>query len=87
MRERMTAMFQFNVIFGILIAYVSNYVLRGVNNDDWRWMLGIGAIPSFIYFFLLLAIDESPHYLIKRKKKPWQEKCWIRSTAKILING
>lgn len=69
MRGRMTAMFQFNVIFGILIAYVSNYVLRGVNNDDWRWMLGIGAIPSFIYFFLLLAIDESPHYLIKRKKE------------------
>lgn len=69
MRGRMTAMFQFNVIFGILIAYVSNYALRGINSDDWRWMLGIGAIPSFVYFFLLLFIDESPHYLIKRKKE------------------
>lgn len=69
MRGRMTAMFQFNVIFGILIAYVSNYSLRDINNDDWRWMLGVGAVPSFIYFFLLFFIKESPHYLIKKKKE------------------
>jgi sugar porter (SP) family MFS transporter len=69
MRGRMTAMFQFNVIFGILIAYVSNYALRGINDNDWRWMLGVGAIPSFIYFFLLFFIDESPHYLIKMGKE------------------
>ena len=68
MRGRMTAMFQFNVIFGILIAYVSNYALRDVN-DNWRWMLGVGAIPSFIYFFLLFFIEESPHFLIKKKKE------------------
>lgn len=69
MRGRMTAMFQFNVIFGILIAYVSNYALRDINNDDWRWMLGVGAVPSFIYFFLIFFIGESPHYLIKKKKE------------------
>jgi sugar porter (SP) family MFS transporter len=68
-RGRMTAMFQFNVIFGILIAYVSNYALRGINENDWRWMLGIGAVPSLIYFFLLFFIDESPHYLVKHNKE------------------
>ncbi len=69
MRGRMTAMFQFNVIFGILVAYVSNYALRGMNDNDWRWMLGVGAIPSVIYFFLLFFISESPHFLIRKKKE------------------
>lgn len=68
-RGRMTALFQFNVIFGILVAYLSNYVLRNMSGQDWRWMLGVGAIPALIYFFLLLMIDESPHYLIKIKKE------------------
>src|SRR5690606_23795173 len=68
LRGSMTALFQFNVIFGILIAYVSNYALRDINGNDWRWMLGVGAIPSIIYFFLLFFVRESPHFLIKREK-------------------
>jgi len=64
-RGRMTALFQFNVIFGIMIAYVSNYFLRDVGSEPWRFMLGVAGIPSFIFFSLLFLIPESPRYLIK----------------------
>jgi sugar porter (SP) family MFS transporter len=64
-RGRMTALFQFNVIFGILIAYVSNYMLSDFGDVAWRWMLGVMAIPSVIYFFLLFLVPESPRFLVK----------------------
>lgn len=64
-RGRMTAMFQFNVIFGILLAYVSNYLLRNAGDEPWRWMLGVAGIPSAIYLLSLLAVPESPRFLIK----------------------
>lgn len=64
-RGRMTALFQFNVIFGILMAYVSNYLLREAGGEPWRWMLGVAGIPAFIFFSLLFIIPESPRFLIK----------------------
>lgn len=68
MRGRMTALFQFNVIFGILIAFVSNYALRNLGDDAWRWMLGIGGLPAVAYFFLLFLVPESPRFLVKKDK-------------------
>jgi sugar porter (SP) family MFS transporter len=64
-RGRMTALFQFNVIFGILMAYVSNYLLSDSGDVSWRWMLGVMAIPAVIYFFLLFLVPESPRFLVK----------------------
>ncbi len=64
-RGRMTAMFQFNVIFGILIAYISNFLLRDFGVESWRWMLGVVSIPAFVFFTLLFIIPESPRFLIK----------------------
>jgi len=64
-RGRMTAMFQFNVISGILIAYVSNYLLREVGAEPWRWMLGVAGIPASLFLVLLFIIPESPRFLIK----------------------
>ena len=64
-RARMTAMFQFNVISGILIAYVSNYLLREAGSEPWRWMLGVAGIPAFLFFVMLFVIPESPRFLIK----------------------
>jgi sugar porter (SP) family MFS transporter len=64
-RGRMTAMFQFNVILGILIAYVSNYLLREAGAEPWRWMLGVAGIPASLFLVLLVIIPESPRYLIK----------------------
>ena len=64
-RGRMTAMFQFNVIFGILIAFVSNFLLRDFGTEPWRWMLGVAGIPALLFFAFLFIIPESPRFLIK----------------------
>ncbi|MEO8406503.1 MAG: sugar porter family MFS transporter [Chitinophagaceae bacterium] len=67
-RGRLVAMYQFNIVFGILIAFISNYLLKGFQGDlDWRWMLGVSAIPSFIYTIMVIGLPESPRWLITRK--------------------
>jgi len=67
-RGRLGAMYQFNIVFGILIAYVSNYLLKGFQgSNDWRWMLGVSAIPSFIYTIMAISLPESPRWLITKK--------------------
>ncbi len=67
-RGFLVALFQFNIVFGILIAYVSNYLLQRTNSpDDWRWMLGIVGIPSLIFTLLTLFVSESPRWLALKK--------------------
>ncbi len=66
-RGRMGISFQFNIVFGILIAYVSNYLFDGFGDNDWRWMLGIVAIPSVIFSFLMLLTPETPRWLLLYK--------------------
>jgi MFS transporter, SP family, arabinose:H+ symporter len=65
-RGRMVISFQFNIVLGILIAYVSNYLLAGGEND-WRWMLGIVAIPSLFFSILMLLTPETPRWLLLYK--------------------
>lgn len=66
-RGRLVALFQFNVVAGILIAFVSNYLLQEVDANAWRWMLGVQAFPSAIFLVAVLFIPESPRWLIFRK--------------------
>ncbi len=67
-RGKLVAAFQFNIVFGILMAYLSNYLLQGVGgNDSWRLMLGVVAIPAFIYGILILFVPESPRWLMVHK--------------------
>ncbi len=67
-RGRMVISFQFNIVFGILIAYVSNYLFDGFGGDnDWRWMLGVVALPSLVFSAMVLFTPESPRWLITRK--------------------
>ena len=66
-RGRLAGMFQFNIVFGILVAFASNSVLSGMSENDWRWMLGVAAFPSIIYTVLTLVIPESPRWLINKK--------------------
>ena len=67
-RGRLVAMYQFNIVFGILIAFLSNYFLQGVNGaNDWRLMLGVLAVPSIIYTILVTKLTESPRWLITKK--------------------
>ena len=66
-RGRLAGMFQFNIVFGILIAFVSNALLAGVGENAWRWMLGVAAFPSLLYAVLCLGLPESPRWLLSRK--------------------
>ena len=68
-RGRMVISFQLNVVAGILVAYFSNYLLQGVGGEnDWRWMLGVVAIPSLVFSLLMLVTPETPRWLILYKK-------------------
>ncbi len=67
-RGRLVAAYQFNIVFGILAAFISNYLLQGVGgSNDWRWMLGIEALPALVYTVLVLGIPESPRWLAVKK--------------------
>jgi len=66
-RGRLAGMFQFNIVFGILVAYVSNALLAGIGVNAWRWMLGVAAFPSLLYALFCLGLPESPRWLLSRK--------------------
>ncbi len=66
-RGRLVALFQFNVVLGILVAYLSNYLLADVGAEPWRWMLGVQALPSVIFLVAVLSIPESPRWLLLKK--------------------
>ncbi|MBR06070.1 MAG: MFS transporter [Rickettsiales bacterium] len=64
-RGRLGILYQFNLVFGILIAFISNYLLQGVGGEnDWRWMLGIEAVPAFLYTIMVIGVPKSPRWLI-----------------------
>src|SRR6266404_1960638 len=67
-RGRLVGFFQFNVVFGILLAYFSNYVisLQHVGAAEWRWELGITALPAALFFVMLFTIPRSPRWLVKK---------------------
>ena len=66
-RGKMVAMFQFNVVFGILVAFLSNYLLQDVGSTSWRWMLGVEAFPAAVFVGLVLLVPESPRWLIIKR--------------------
>lgn len=69
-RGRLGIFYQFNIVFGILIAFISNYLLQGVGGDnDWRIMLGIEALPALVYTLLVLGVPESPRWLLLHKNE------------------
>lgn len=67
-RGRFVAFFQFNIVLGIVIAYLSNYLINGIPND-WRWMLGVLAVPSLLFGVLLYTVPESPRWLMSRGRE------------------
>ncbi|WP_276500761.1 sugar porter family MFS transporter [Terrimonas pollutisoli] len=68
-RGKLVGLFQFNVVFGIVVSYFSNYLIGQTGEDAWRLMLGIQAVPAAIFFFLLRFVPESPRWLIMKKGK------------------
>jgi MFS transporter, SP family, arabinose:H+ symporter len=66
-RGRLAGMFQFNIVLGILVAFVSNALLAGIGENAWRWMLGVAAFPSLLYAAFCFGLPESPRWLLSRK--------------------
>ncbi|AWB65995.1 MFS transporter [Saccharobesus litoralis] len=73
-RGKLVALYQFQLVFGILIAFLSNYLLSGVISHDWRLMLGVEAIPAAAFLLLVLKVPESPRWLYLFKNKTDQAK-------------
>ncbi|MCI4668543.1 MAG: sugar porter family MFS transporter [Bacteroidia bacterium] len=67
-RGKLVALYQFMIVFGIFVAFFSNYFLDGVGgNNDWRWMLGVEAIPALFYSIMILTVPNSPRWLTMKK--------------------
>lgn len=66
-RGKLVALYQFNIVFGILIAFLSNYLLSGIETDAWRWMIGVEAIPAIIYTLMVMGVPKSPRWLLTKK--------------------
>ena len=65
-RGRLVALFQFNIVLGILVAYVSNFAL-GSLGFDWRWMLGVEAVPAALFVFFVARVPRSPRWLVVQR--------------------
>lgn len=78
-RGRLVALYQFQIVLGILVAFFCNYLLQGISANDWRWMLGLVALPSALFLGLVLNVPESPRWLLVNKqdeagaRRVWQQ--------------
>lgn len=66
-RGKLVALYQFNIVFGILMAFLSNFLLSGIGDNAWRWMLGVQALPAFVYTMMVMLVPESPRWLLTKK--------------------
>lgn len=73
-RGRLVSLYQFNIVLGILIAFLSNYLLRNTGAEPWRWMLGVEAIPAVFYTVFVFFVPKSPRWLISKKRYEEAEK-------------
>ncbi|MFD0991102.1 sugar porter family MFS transporter [Mariniflexile jejuense] len=67
-RGKLVGLYQFNIVFGILVAFGSNYLLNGIGDNDWRWMVGVEAFPAFIYTLMVFTLPKSPRWLLTKGK-------------------
>jgi sugar porter (SP) family MFS transporter len=69
-RGRLVAAFQLNVVFGVMVAYISNYVIRTMNlgATEWRWQIGVSAAPAIVFLILLFSIPRSPRWLASKNR-------------------
>lgn len=68
-RGRLVGLYQFSIVVGVLIAFISNYLLSGIGENAWRWMIGVEALPALIYGILVFRVPKSPRWLIMKGRK------------------
>lgn len=79
-RGRLVAFYQVAIVFGILLAYLSNYLFNDIGENNWRWMFASQAFPSILFFFLLLLVPETPRWLVKKGRRRDAEKVLAKIT-------
>lgn len=67
-RGQLVALYQFNIVFGILIAFVSNFLFKDFGAQPWRWMVGIEALPAALYLLGIFSVPKSPRWVLFKKK-------------------
>lgn len=67
-RGRLVSLYQFNIVLGILIAFVSNYLLSDIGPRSWRWMMGVEALPALVYLIFAFNLPQSPRWLISKNR-------------------
>ncbi|MGJ1387065.1 sugar porter family MFS transporter [Sphingobacterium spiritivorum] len=77
-RGKLVGLFQFNVVFGIVIAYLSNYLIGQLGEESWRWMLGVQAFPAVLFFLLIFFIPESPRWLLLHRDGQEEAKATLK---------
>lgn len=78
-RGRLVALYQFQIVFGILLAYFSNFALDSLFGLDWRWMLGIEAVPAVLFLALVVKVPESPRWLLRNGDREAEARAVISS--------
>jgi sugar porter (SP) family MFS transporter len=79
MRGRLAGSFQLNIVFGIFVAYTSNFLFLGLGDDSWRWMLGVMVLPAALFAILLRTIPESPRWLVLNNRDEEARKIFERT--------
>src|ERR1700720_3132671 len=85
-RGRLVGVFQFNVVGGILLAYLSNFFVGAQHlgiEDEWRWKFGVAALPAVLFLTLLFTIPRSPRWLVKSSASTKPAKCCVSPENKI----
>jgi len=78
-RGRLAGSFQLNIVIGILIAYLTNFLLRNMGDESWRWMLGIMVVPAALFALLVRTIPESPRWLVLNNRDEEAKKIFERT--------
>ena len=86
-RGRLVGLYQFMLVFGILIAFISNYLLRNMGENDWRWMVGVEAIPAFIYTLFALTIPKSARWLLTKGRTEEVRQVLALTTPELTVEG
>lgn len=86
-RGRLVALYQFNIVLGILIAFLSNYLLRNIGENAWRWMIGVEAFPAIVYTLLVIKVPKSPRWLLLKGRYDEAKKILLMTNSDVSIDS